>query len=84
MAPETHVIRLQKIDHVCLRVGDVAEAAPRYAIQFGLTIRDVASGRATLACDYEPFVEPVRVRSSHFLDEAKDKKDQQSRSSITP
>jgi catechol 2,3-dioxygenase-like lactoylglutathione lyase family enzyme len=55
MARETRVIRLRKIDHVCLRVGDVAEAAPRYAIQFGLTIRDLASDRATLACDYEPY-----------------------------
>src|SRR5690349_2407456 len=55
MARETSVIRLRKIDHVCLRVGDVAEAAQRYAIQFGLTIRDLAADRATLACDYEPY-----------------------------
>jgi catechol 2,3-dioxygenase-like lactoylglutathione lyase family enzyme len=49
------MIRLRKIDHVCLRVGDVAEAAARYAIQFGLTPRGVSPERATLACDYEPY-----------------------------
>ena len=68
MARETRVIRLRKIDHVCLRVGDVAEAAPRYAIQFGLTIRDLASDRATLACDYEPYsVELVTARPGEEL-----------------
>jgi catechol 2,3-dioxygenase-like lactoylglutathione lyase family enzyme len=50
---EAHMIRLRKIDHVCLRVGDVGEAAARYAIQFGLTVRELGSQRATLACDYE-------------------------------
>src|SRR5205823_7275243 len=49
------MIRLRKIDHVCLRVADVEEAAARYAIQFGLTVREVAPGRAELACDYEPY-----------------------------
>ena len=49
------MIRLRKIDHVCLRVGDVGEAAARYAIQFGLTVRELGLQRATLACDYEPF-----------------------------
>jgi catechol-2,3-dioxygenase len=49
------VIRLRRIDHVCLRVGDVADAARRYALQFGLTVREQSAQRATLACDYEPY-----------------------------
>jgi catechol 2,3-dioxygenase-like lactoylglutathione lyase family enzyme len=49
------MIRLRKIDHVCLRVADVEEAAARYAIQFGLTVREASAGRAELACDYEPY-----------------------------
>ena len=49
------MIRLRKIDHVCLRVADVASAAQRYAIQFGLTIREQDAARALLACDYEPY-----------------------------
>jgi len=49
------VIRLRKIDHVCLRVADVADAARRYSLQFGLTVRECTPARATLACDYEPY-----------------------------
>jgi catechol 2,3-dioxygenase-like lactoylglutathione lyase family enzyme len=49
------VIGLRKIDHVCLRVADVPEAARRYALQFGLTVREESPSRATLACDYEPY-----------------------------
>jgi catechol 2,3-dioxygenase-like lactoylglutathione lyase family enzyme len=49
------VIALRRIDHLCLRVEDVAAAARRYSLQFGLTIREQAPERATLACDYEPF-----------------------------
>jgi catechol 2,3-dioxygenase-like lactoylglutathione lyase family enzyme len=49
------VIALRRIDHVCLRVADVAAAARRYALQFGLTIREQTAERATLACDYEPY-----------------------------
>ena len=49
------MIRLRNIDHVCLRVADVHEAAARYAIQFGLTVRRASAERALLACDYEPF-----------------------------
>jgi catechol 2,3-dioxygenase-like lactoylglutathione lyase family enzyme len=49
------VIRLRKIDHVCLRVSDVAAAARRYSLQFGLTLREQSPARATLACDYEPY-----------------------------
>ena len=49
------MIRLRKIDHVCLRVSDVAAAARRYSLQFGLTVREQSAARATLACDYEPY-----------------------------
>jgi catechol-2,3-dioxygenase len=49
------VIGLRKIDHVCLRVADVLDAARRYSLQFGLTVREQGSSRATLACDYEPY-----------------------------
>jgi catechol-2,3-dioxygenase len=49
------VIRVRKIDHVCLRVSDVVDASRRYSLQFGLTIREVSADRALLACDYEPY-----------------------------
>ena len=49
------MIRLRKIDHVCLRVSDVLGASRRYSLQFGLTIREAGAGRALLACDYEPY-----------------------------
>jgi catechol-2,3-dioxygenase len=49
------LISLRRIDHVCLRVADLDEAAPRWAIQFGLTERGRQDGRALLACDYEPY-----------------------------
>ena len=49
------MIAIRGIDHVGLRVADVAEAAPRWAIQFGLTIHHVRSDRALLACDDEPY-----------------------------
>jgi len=56
------VIRLRRIDHVCLRVADVADATRRYALQFGLTVREQSAERATLACDYEPYcLELVRT-----------------------
>jgi catechol 2,3-dioxygenase-like lactoylglutathione lyase family enzyme len=45
------VIALRRIDHVSLRVEDVAEAAARWSAQFGLVERE--PGR--LACDDEPF-----------------------------
>jgi catechol 2,3-dioxygenase-like lactoylglutathione lyase family enzyme len=48
-------IALRRIDHVCLGVDDVAAAARRYALQFGLTVRSQDAQRATLACDYEPY-----------------------------
>jgi catechol 2,3-dioxygenase-like lactoylglutathione lyase family enzyme len=49
------VTLLRGIDHVCLRVADVADAARRYSLQFGLTVREQDDERATLACDYEPY-----------------------------
>lgn len=49
------MIRVRKIDHVCLRVSDVVAAARRYSLQFGLTIRACDADRALLACDYEPY-----------------------------
>jgi catechol 2,3-dioxygenase-like lactoylglutathione lyase family enzyme len=49
------MIALRKIDHVCLRVADVAAAARRYSLQFGLTVREQTAQRAALACDYEPY-----------------------------
>lgn len=56
------MIRLRKIDHVCLRVVDVADATRRYSLQFGLTVREQDAERATLACDYEPYsLELVRT-----------------------
>jgi len=44
------VIDLRRIDHVCLGVADLDEAAARWSAQFGLTVR----GRGLLACDDEP------------------------------
>jgi catechol 2,3-dioxygenase-like lactoylglutathione lyase family enzyme len=49
------VIALRRIDHVCLRVADLDEAAQRWAIQFGLTERGRGPGRAFLRCGYEPY-----------------------------
>jgi catechol-2,3-dioxygenase len=49
------VIRLHLLDHVCLRVADLDEAAPRWAIQFGLVERSREGARALLACNDEPY-----------------------------
>jgi catechol 2,3-dioxygenase-like lactoylglutathione lyase family enzyme len=49
------MIAVRRIDHVALRVDDVAEAAARWSIQFGLTIREADADRALLACDDEPY-----------------------------
>jgi catechol 2,3-dioxygenase-like lactoylglutathione lyase family enzyme len=78
------VLKLLKIDHVCLNVADPREAAARYAVQFGLEVREQGDDRATLACDYEPYsLELVRgeplgqahtawqLRRSCSLDEAR-------------
>jgi catechol 2,3-dioxygenase-like lactoylglutathione lyase family enzyme len=47
------VIALRRLDHVCLRVADLDEAARRWSLQFGLTLRSRADGRAALSCDDE-------------------------------
>ena len=49
------MIRLHRIDHVCLRVADLDEAAARWSIQFGLVERERRAGRAYLACNDEPY-----------------------------
>jgi catechol-2,3-dioxygenase len=48
------VIELRRLDHVCLRVADVDEAARRWALQFGLTERARDASRVALSCDDEP------------------------------
>jgi len=48
------VIELRRLDHVALRVSDVAEASERWALQFGLTERSRDAQRAALSCDDEP------------------------------
>jgi len=49
------VIALRRIDHVCLRVADVAEASWRWSMQFGLTERERRGNGAFLHCGYEPY-----------------------------
>jgi catechol-2,3-dioxygenase len=49
------MIALARIDHVCLRVADLSEAAPRFAIELGLLERSRESGRSLLACNDEPY-----------------------------
>ena len=49
------MIELRRIDHVCLRVRDLEEAAQRWAIEFGLTESGREDGRAYLRCGYEPY-----------------------------
>jgi catechol 2,3-dioxygenase-like lactoylglutathione lyase family enzyme len=51
------VIRLGRIDHVCLRVRDLDEAAARWCIQLGLVERSTVreAGHAYLACNDEPY-----------------------------
>jgi catechol-2,3-dioxygenase len=49
------VIALRRIDHVSLRVRDVAEASARWCAQFGLVERERDERRARLACDDEPY-----------------------------
>ena len=48
------MIRLGRIDHVCLRVRDLDEAAARWSLQLGLVERSREAGRALLACNDEP------------------------------
>jgi len=49
------MIRLRRIDHVGLRVADLAEATARWSTQFGLTKSDRSGERAYLRCGYEPY-----------------------------
>ena len=49
------MIDLARIDHVCLRVDALSEAADRWAAQFGLHVRESDTGRVALACDDEPY-----------------------------
>ncbi|MFZ0973083.1 MAG: VOC family protein [Solirubrobacteraceae bacterium] len=46
---------LRRIHHVCLRTRDLADATQRWAIQFGLSVRELTPERARLACAYEPY-----------------------------
>lgn len=56
------MIKLRRIHHVCLRVAELDEAARRWSVQFGLTVRQLDRERALLACDYEPYsLELVRA-----------------------
>ena len=49
------MIAIRRIDHVCLRVADVDEAAARWSVQFGLTVTERHPDRALLRCGYEPY-----------------------------
>ena len=49
------MIRLARIDHVGLRVEDLAEAAERWCSQFGLVERSREGEVVHLACDDEPY-----------------------------
>jgi len=48
------MIELRRIDHVCLRVADLDEAAARWSAQFGLYVRERRGDAVLLACDDEP------------------------------
>jgi catechol 2,3-dioxygenase-like lactoylglutathione lyase family enzyme len=49
------MIRLARIDHVCLAVDNVDEARVRWANEFGLLDRGGGEGVALLACEDEPY-----------------------------
>jgi len=49
------VIRLHRLDHVCLRVADLDEASARWQLQFALVERSRDGGRALLACNDEAY-----------------------------
>ncbi len=48
------MIELHRIDHVGLRVADLAEATARWCTQFGLHVRERRADTVRLACDDEP------------------------------
>jgi catechol-2,3-dioxygenase len=49
------MIRLRRIDHVCLRVADLDEAGARWAVQFGFEPAEHRSDTMRLRCAYEPY-----------------------------
>ena len=49
------MIRLHRLDHVCLRVADLDEASARWQLQFALVERSRDGGTALLACNDEPY-----------------------------
>jgi catechol 2,3-dioxygenase-like lactoylglutathione lyase family enzyme len=51
----TGMLALRRIDHVCLRVRDLEEAAKRWCVQFGLTESRREDARVYLRCGYEPY-----------------------------
>ena len=62
------MIRLHRLDHVCLRVADLDEASERWQIQFGLVERSRQDGRSRLACNDEPYCLELVEGESHGLD----------------
>jgi len=62
------LIQLHRIDHVCLRVADLDEAAARWTAQFGLTLRERDVERVALACDDEPCALELIVGTPAGLD----------------
>ena len=48
------MITIRRIDHVGLGVADLEDATQRWALQFGLTVRERGAERARLCCDDEP------------------------------
>jgi catechol-2,3-dioxygenase len=48
------MITIRRIDHVGLGVADLEDATRRWALQFGLTVRERSSTRTRLSCDDEP------------------------------
>ena len=48
------MITIRRIDHVGLGVAHLEDATRRWALQFGLTVRERSSTRTRLSCDDEP------------------------------
>jgi catechol 2,3-dioxygenase-like lactoylglutathione lyase family enzyme len=60
------VIRLRRIDHVCLMVDSLEEARGRWCREFGLLDRGEEGGRVLLACEDEPYsLELVSGEAGH-------------------
>jgi catechol 2,3-dioxygenase-like lactoylglutathione lyase family enzyme len=62
------MIELHRIDHVCLRVADLDEAATRWCAQFGLHVSSRRDGAVLLACDDEPCALELILGSPTGLD----------------